>query len=125
MTPTGLREYVAQQLQPVADPDPNVQDTIVDSVSPPSLVIVWSDPWLEPSGTCRYDARLTVLAVAGRVEPGAGIAKIEDLVAYVATRLEPWAATVSAPYRQTFGTEQIEYLASQIRYRIPVYLNGA
>jgi hypothetical protein len=128
LTITDARERAAAALAPIADSDPNVQTGAgwVDSVSPPALILAWADPWLEPDDrkSCRFYARLTVLAVAGRVELDAGVAMLEELVSYVIDRLHQdgyeWGApTVGFPYRQPLGG--IEYLASQVRYRTPVY----
>ena len=137
LTSTDLRERAATALAPVLDTDPNVQDTIVDAISPPALFVFWADPWLEPVTTSAglrrastFTARLSVMAVAGRVEPGAGIATLERLVAYTVERLRgddyTWPApTVSAPIKWTPAVGAPEYLACEVRYRVPVYIEGA
>ena len=134
LTTTDLREQAAAALQPVLDTDPNVQDTIVDAISPPALFVFWADPWLTPATTqaglrrmASWTARLSVMCVAGRVEPGAGIATLEELVGYVIGRLRadtyPWPAPdVSAPIKWTPAAGAPEYLACEARYRVPVYI---
>lgn len=132
-TVTDARQAALAALQPAAPGDPNVQST-ADAVSPPTLVVFWSEPWLEPttgSGLrlmCSYSARLSVLAVAGRLEPGEGVSELEQLVGYVVGRLlEPtWTmVSVGTPLRWRAWLDQTEYLAAEIRYRTPVYLEGS
>lgn len=124
-------------LQPRADSDPNVQMT-ADAVSPPTLIVFWSEPWLEPvtsSGlrlACTFTAHLSVLAVAGRIEPAEGTAELEQLISLVVSRLSADAydwmlPTVGTPlrWRPWQSTQSLEYLAAEVRYRTPVYLEGA
>ena len=127
------RALAIASLAPSADDDPNVQVS-ADAVSPPTLVVYWADPWLEPATTtglrlaCTFTARLNVLAVAGRLEPGEGVAELERLVSYVIARLCPpdWSLpTVSTPLRWQAWQGPPEYLAAEIRYRVPVYTEGA
>ena len=74
-------------------PDPDVLVDYVDAVHPPALILLWDDPWLEPRpGThvrprLLWNARLLVWCIAGRVEPGPGVAKLEELVGYAIGRL--------------------------------------
>ena len=131
-TVTDARLAAVAALQPAADGDPNVQMT-ADAVSPPTLIVYWSEPWLEPATStglrrmCSFSARLSVLAVAGRIEPGEGVAELEQLVGYVAARLDAPDRTmisVGTPLRWRAWLDQTEYLAAEIRYRTPVYLEG-
>lgn len=137
LTATGARERALEALAPRTDDDPNVQMT-ADAVSPPTLIVVWAEPWLEPqvnSGLrlgCSFTAHLSVLAVAGRIEPADGIAELEQLVSLVVSRLRADAydwplPTVGTPlrWRPWQSTQQLEYLACEVRYRTPVYLEGA
>ena len=131
LTVTDARLEAAAALAPGPDDDWNVQDSIVDAVSPPTLIVFWSDPWLEPATTtgmsrmCTFTARLSVMCVAGVIEPGAGVAKLEQLVGLVVARLLGPAfplPTISAPLRWFPRPDStIPYLASEVRYRIPVY----
>ena len=129
-TVTDARLAAAQALEPGIDDPWNVQDSIVDSVSPPTLIVFWSDPWLEPATTtglrraCIFTARLSVMCVAGRVEPGAGVATLEELVSAVVGRLDAtWPLpTISAPLEWRPRTDStIAYLSAEVRYRIAVY----
>ena len=131
-TVTDARLRALEALQPAADGDPNVQST-ADAVSPPTLVVYWAEPWLEPATStglrrmCSYSARLSILAVAGRLEPGEGVAELEQLVGYVAARLDgpDWTMiSIGTPLRWRAWLDQTEYLAAEIRYRTPVYLEG-
>jgi len=135
LTVTDARERAQLALAPAVDGDPNVQAT-ADAVTPPTLVVYWAEPWLEPvtsSGLRQpgFTARLSILAVAGRLEVAEGIAELESLITYAIGRLRadtyPWPApTVGTPLRwRPWAGQQIEYLAAEIRYRTPVYLEGA
>lgn len=125
-----VRARAALALAPELDGDPAVFVTWVDMPDPPALMVGWDDPWLDPGvqgqrvmGPCEWDARLAVVCVGSRVEPGPGIEMLEQLVTYTITRLKadayPWpVATVQAPREMTFGG--IPYLAARVGYRVPV-----
>ena len=62
-------------------------------------------------------------AVASRLEPGAGIAELEELIAYTLRRLaldaEPWPLdSVSGP--RAFNIGNVNYLAARITLRVPI-----
>ena len=131
-TVTDARLAAVAALQPAADGDPNVQMT-ADAVSPPTLIVFWAEPWLEPATStglrrmCSFSARLSVLAVAGRIEPGEGVAELEQLIGYVVARLDAPDRTIisiGTPLRWAGWLDKTEYLAAEIRYRTPVYLEG-
>ena len=115
----GLRERAAWLLRPVEDTDPAVIFT-ADAVTPPSLMVGWDEPWLEPDGNCRFTARLLIIAVAGRLVPETDIATLESMVAYVATRLRAdrdyqWGLpTVGAP--RILLIAKLNYLGSRVVY---------
>ena len=123
LTITGAREAAAAALAPVLDTDPAVLINLVDSLDPPAIMLGWAEPWLEPSGTCRYVARLQVLCVAARLEPGEGVADLEELVAYAIGRLraDPYSwglPDVSAPAPWAIGN--LDYLAAALVYGVHV-----
>jgi len=127
---TGVRERAAAALAPVDPTDPAVFVEYVDALDPPALMIGWDDPWLEAGfggrpvfGPCEWEARLAIICVAARVEPGPGIQTLEELVAYTINRLRaddyPWpVATVQAPRQFTIGN--IPLLGARVGYRVPV-----
>jgi len=129
MTLTTARYVAAAALVPSDPGDPQVEvlTNLVDSVTPPALMVGWGDPWVvaEPA-TIRgklLRARLTVWAIAGRLEPGPGVEYLETLVAYVIDRIEaspyPWGLpNVSAP--RVFPIGNLDYLAAQVAYLAPV-----
>lgn len=130
LTVTNARESVALALAPVADDDPAVLTSLVDSLDPPALMVGWDDPWLQPlpptMGGQLWNARLVVWAVAARLEPGEGVADLERLVSYAIARLQadsyPWGLpTVTAPRVFTIGA--IDYLAARISFGPPVTTN--
>jgi hypothetical protein len=133
LTISDARLRAMAALAPATDTDPNVQSR-VDAVSPPALIVLWGDPWLEPASSggmrraCTFTARLSILAVAGQLDAGAGVETLEQLVTYTIARLSAdsysWPLpSVGWPYRQPIGN--VMYLAAELRYRPTVYTEGA
>lgn len=121
------RVKLGAELAPVADTDPEVLVDLVDALEPPALMIGWAEPWLTPDTACIQTGRLIVRAVAGRLVPGAGVAMLEELVAYTLGRLaaaaEPWPLeSVGSP--RVFTIANINYLAANITVRVPI-IGGA
>lgn len=124
-----LRARAAAALAPAGDSDPPVFADAVDSLVPPALMLDWDDPWLEPGaglttlGPCLWTARLVVICIAGRLEPGSGVDVLEQLVVHVVTRLkaDPYSwplEGVSAPLQRDLGG--VSYLAANVTYAVPV-----
>jgi hypothetical protein len=120
-----VRARAALALAPVQDTDPYVLVDVVDAVSPPALMLLWDDPWLEPRTVGRgfWDARLLVLCIASRVEPGPGMAKLEELASYVVGRLRDdsyqWpTAAFQAP--RVFTINNVPLLGARISYSVQV-----
>ena len=123
-----VRDVAAEALAPVEDTDPPVIADVVDSLTPPAIMLIWGDPWLEPGvgavtmGPCVWRARLQVMAVAARLEPGPGIRVLEQLVAYVVARMKTDTYTwpldsVSAP--RVFDIGSLPYLGARVTYLVP------
>jgi hypothetical protein len=129
MTLEALRDAAADALAPVDDTDPTVLVDVVDSLTPPALMLIWGDPWLQPGlgqrptmGPCVWEARLQVLAVAGRLEPGPGIRTLEQLVTYVVDRMKADTYTwrldsVSGPRVIDIGN--LAWLGARVTYLVP------
>ena len=125
-----VRGRVAAVLAPASDADPAVHVDVVDAVTPPAILLVWDDPWLESQmsiDSCWFFANLTVLCVAARLEPGPGVEKLEQLVSYAISRLQAdpytWPqASSRAPRVFTIGN--IDYLGARVTYRMPVTIEG-
>jgi hypothetical protein len=124
-----VRAKAAAALAPVDESDPNVHVDLVDALDPPCLLMSWADPMAEPkagaSGLGFCEARFAVICVAGRLEPGAGVEKLEGLVGLVVRRLQvdsdSWPLQqVTAP--RVFEVAGIKYLAARVEYRVPVAL---
>lgn len=118
---------MAAVLAPVADTDPAVHAGYVDALDPPALMLAPSSPWLEPMTGCTWYARVDVLCVGGRVEPGAGLDEVERLIAYTLGRFadDPgtWpVVTVTAP--RWVSIAAVTYLAARVTYRLPVTIEG-
>jgi hypothetical protein len=121
-----VRATLATVLAPATVDDPPVLIDYPDSVTPPALVVVWDDPWLEQPAAMGPEivgANLVVLCVGGRIDAGAGIDQVEQLVPYVIDRLRadshPWPlATAQAP--REWIISNVHYLGSRLGYRVPV-----
>jgi hypothetical protein len=124
MNLADARAKLGAALAPTADGDPDVLLSLVDSIEPPALMIGWGDPWLEPGTSCFQNGRMVVTAVAGRLVPGEGVAKLEDLVTYVLARLRADGAawpldSVSGP--RVFVMAKTSYLAARITVRTTIH----
>jgi hypothetical protein len=129
-----IRVMAAAALEPQTDTDPVVLVDVVDALTPPALMLLWDDPWLQPGagaagpvmGPCVWTARLLILCVAGRLEPGPGIATLEDLVAYVVDRLRDDPAytwpVASALAPRIFDIGGVPYLGARVTYTVPASL---
>jgi hypothetical protein len=113
-----VREALAAVLAPVADSDPNVTLSLVDSIEPPALMLGWGEPWIIPAETfCLGQARAVITCVAARLAPGAGQETLEGLVAYVLQRIgtDPsnWnLESVTGP--RVFPMAKTAYLAARV-----------
>jgi hypothetical protein len=126
---SDIRDQAAAALEPQGPDDPDVLVDVVDSLYPPVLMLLWDDPWLAPGsgapsmGPCLWTARLQVLCVAGRLEPGPGIRTLEELVAYTVGHMKADLYTwplegVSAP--RVFEIASIAYLGARVTYAVPI-----
>jgi hypothetical protein len=126
-----VRDTAAAALAPVADTDPDVFADVVEAVVPPALLIEWDDPWLEAGaglptmGPCLYTARLRVVLVAGRLEPGPGYDMLDELVIYVLSRMRSdstqWTLDqVTAPLQRDLAG--VTYLAANVNYTVPTHV---
>jgi len=130
VTLADVRDLAATALGPEAPDDPPVLVDVVDSLTPPALMLVWGDPWLAPAignrptmGPCLWSARLQVLCVAARIEPGPGIRVLEQLVAYTVDRMgaDPYTwplENVTAP--RVFEIAALSYLGARVTYLVPI-----
>jgi hypothetical protein len=126
---TDVRQAAAAVLEPETDYDPPVIVDVVDMLTPPAYMLVWSDPWMEVGfggpvmGPCIWTANLQVLCVASRIEPGPGIETLEQLVAGALAKFRadtsyPWPpGAVTGP--RVFDIAGISYLGTRINYAIP------
>lgn len=113
-----VRPKLLAVLAPIADDDPNVVD-VVDSISPPTYMIGWGQPWLTPMtvGGCNWSTRIIVLSVAGRIDPTSGMDRLENMVTSALARLsgdaDRWPVeAVNVPERVEIGG--VSYLAARI-----------
>jgi hypothetical protein len=120
---TEARTKLAAVLAPVADTDPDVLVSLVDTIEPPALMLGWGEPWLEPATVCFATGRMVITCVAARLSPGDGVAQLEDLVAHTLGRLAAdsgaWPLVdVSGP--RVFVIGKTTYLAARVTVRVTV-----
>lgn len=95
----------------------------LDAIEPPCIRVGWADPWLEPEGQAAvWEARLEVLCIAARVEPGSGYEVLEQLVTIATAAFAradyPYpVAVVGAPRGYEVGG--VPCLSAQIIVRTP------
>jgi hypothetical protein len=76
-------------------------------------------------GPCLYTARLRVVLVAGRLEPGPGYDMLDELVIYVLSRMRSdstqWTLDqVTAPLQRDLAG--VTYLAANVNYTVPTHV---
>ena len=123
----GLRERAAVVLAPADESEPPVLVAPVDAVDPPALMLAWEDPWLTFRTPCYWNARLAVVCFAGRLEPDAGVAELEALVAHTINRLG--ADAYAWPHETTRAPRQLEVagiplLSARVIYACPTTMRG-
>ena len=125
MTVTLLdaRQKLAAVLARVEDTDPTILTSLVETITPPALMLGWGEPWLEPDTGCLRTGRLVVTCVASRLMPGEGVAQLEELVDFTLDRLKAdsgaWPLeSVSGP--RVFTIAKTNYLAARITVRVVV-----
>jgi hypothetical protein len=91
-----------------------VYDRIVDQIAVPAVLVGWADPWIEPATLCGdHWVRAELLVVAGRIEPGDQIARLEQIVAAIIPKLSGYTIDrTSAPFRLQIAG--VDYLAASI-----------
>lgn len=98
---SALRADLGKVVETAVAVDVAVVDFVPDQVALPAVLIAWSEPWLTVSTGCTAEVRAEIMAVAGRLEPGAQWSVLEGLIGdlYVALRAADYAVTDStAPY---------------------------
>ena len=93
--------------------DVGVSDAIPDSISPPSVYVTWSSPWLLPTTFCDYTAAVQIIVIAQRIEPGGQYTILESLVGQIiqiCRKARIAIRDVSPPYPMVFAG--VNYLAA-------------
>ncbi len=119
---SGLREALLAALD---DGEYANVNPAVESIVPPALLVLWSEPWLEQQGKCQMLARPAVTCVGGRIAPEAGVEMLERLVGYTLGRLNKAGFAVervTSPQAMSFAA--IEYLTCQVIIRVVVNTEG-
>jgi hypothetical protein len=112
---TAVREHYARIAKQVASDDVTVVDSLPDSITPPAVLVAWSDPWLVPGTFCAFTAQLELMVVAQRIEPGGQYEVIETLVSDLLTALKSNGASVrdvTSPFPLQLGG--VDYLSASI-----------
>lgn len=97
----------------------------LDAVAGPCLIVGWGDPWLEPGNAHTAIARPAITCVAGRVDAGAGLGFLEELIYYAmaaAWRIPMGVERVESPALTAFGG--VDYLTARIILTVPLVLKG-
>jgi hypothetical protein len=117
-----VREAIAAKL---AGAPVTVHSGPLDAVAGPCLIVGWGEPWLEPGNAATAIAHPSITAVAGRVDAGAGLELLEELVHYalgVAWTIPMGADRVESPALTTFAN--VEYLTARIILTTPLLLRS-
>lgn len=113
---TAIRAAAAKDVAGAVGPDVAVIDHLPDSVNPPAVLVAWGDPLLEPNTFGDYTARIELVVIAGRLEPGGQYGTLEELTAQVAGALVEHEGftmpTVTTPRAVRFG--KVTYLATYL-----------
>lgn len=97
----------------------------LDAVAGPCLLVGWADPWLEPANAATAIAHPSITCVAGRVDAGAGLDGLEELVHYAmgaAWQVPIGVERVEGPALTTFGG--VDYLTARLILTTPLILKG-
>ena len=78
-----IREDLAGLVAAAVPLDVAVVDYVPDQIAVPAVYVGWGSPMLEPSTMCDWTARPVVTVVAARLEPGAQLGVVEDLIGLV------------------------------------------
>lgn len=93
-----------------------VIDHLPDSIATPCVLIAWSDPWLTPSTLCAWTAKVEIIVVAQRIEPGGKLETLEDMTSTIVVAVKSSGIytvdDVSSPYPLQVGG--VDYLATSI-----------
>ena len=121
-TMAELREAITATL---IDAPVEVHPGPLDAVAGPCLIVGWGDPWLEPGNAAVALAHPAITCVAGRVDVGAGLGALEELVHYAMGKV--WQAPmgierVEGPAITTFGG--VEYLTARVIITSTLLLKG-
>ena len=96
--------------------DVGVIDHLPDSIAPPVVLVAWSDPWLEPATLCAWQAKMELLIVSQRLEPGGNTERLEEIVSALVPPLKAsqWFQIndVTSPYPLQIAG--VDYLAASI-----------
>ena len=96
--------------------DVGVIDHLPDSIAPPVVLVAWGDPWLEPATMCGYTAKMDLLIVSQRLEPGGNTERLEEIVSALVPAIKgsQWFQIndVTSPYPLQIAG--IDYLAASI-----------
>lgn len=113
---TNGRIQLATVLDAQLDAAVSVIDHLPDSVTPPTAMIGWGDPWITKATLCQWTAKMEVFIVAQRLEPGGQYQTLEEIVSDAVTAIEslPYYSIddVTSPYPLQIGG--VDYLAASI-----------
>lgn len=110
------RTTLAATLSTALGTEYGVVDHLPDSIAPPVVLVAWADPWLRPATLCAYEAKMELLCIAQRLEPGGQLTVLEEMVSAIVPTIKslPYYAIddVTSPYALELGG--VAYLAASI-----------
>lgn len=116
MSLAQIRKDAASIAEGALPDDVSVVDHLPDSITPPCVLVAWSDPWLKPSTICAYDVAMELLCIAQRIEPGGKLETLEGIVEALvpAFRNSHVFGVVDATSPYPLNIAGVDYLAATV-----------
>lgn len=93
----------------------------VEAVDPPRFVLLWGDPWLLAVTYCQYRARVSVMGIAARLEPGEGIHVLNAMTSFaVPTLVTAGFSVADVGQPLSIQVAANSYLAVRIPVDVPI-----
>lgn len=99
-----------------------VVDHLPDQVAIPAVLVWWGDPMVTHSTLCFWAARVELIVLAGRIEPGGQLDTLEEIVAalIVAFRASGVFTVTEATAPYPLELAGVTYLAASVNVQTDV-----